>query len=106
MRALRSWMWSIWSFRIGNSLADEPAVDFELLFAGAARSDAGRRAAGDPLEVAPHAGEARIGVLHLRELDLQLGFVRLCAGGEDIENQLGAIEHFDAFAARGAELLR
>jgi hypothetical protein len=81
--------------------ADETAVDFELGFAGAAGADAGRRHSGDAFEVAPHAGEARVGVFHLRELDLELGLVGLGAGGEDVEDQLGAVEDFDAVAAGG-----
>ncbi len=69
-----------------DAFADEAAVDFELLFAGAAGADAGGGAAGDSFEVAPHAGEAGVGVLHLREFDLELGFVGLGAGGENVED--------------------
>ena len=43
--------------------------------------------------------EPRVGVLHLGELDLELGLVGLGAGGEDVEDQLGAVEDLDAFAA-------
>ena len=32
----------------------------------------------------------------LRQLDGQARFVRLRAAGEDVENQLGAVEHLDA----------
>ena len=60
-------------------------------------------AAGDALEVAPHPGQPRIGVLHLRQLDLQLGFVGLGTGGEDVEDQLRAVEDFDPLAAFGAD---
>ncbi len=79
----------------GDAFSDEAAVDFELLFAGPAGADARRRAAGDALEVAPHAGEAGVGVLHLGQLDLELGFAGLGAGGEDVEDQFGAVEDLD-----------
>ncbi len=70
-----------------DALADQTPVDFKLLFAGAARSDPGRGAAGDALQMAPHPREARIGVLHLRQLDLQFCLMRPCPRGEDVENQ-------------------
>ena len=38
-----------------------------------------------------------IGVLHLGEFDLQLGLVASGPGGEDVEDQLGAIQDLDAF---------
>jgi hypothetical protein len=36
--------------------------------------------------------------LHLRQFHLEFGFVRLGPGGEDIEDELGAIQHLDPFA--------
>ena len=83
-----------------DAFADEPAVDFQLLFARPACADARRCAAGDAFEVAPHLREPRIGILHLCQFHLQFCFVRLGAGGEDIENQFGAVENFDAAKAR------
>ena len=88
-------------FEAVDAFADEAAVDFELLFAGAACADAGGRAAGDAFEVAPHLRKARIGVLHLGQFDLQLGFLGAGAGGEDVEDEFGAVEDLDAFEARG-----
>ncbi len=84
-------------------LRHEPAVDFQLLFAGAARADSGRSAAGNALEMAPHLRQARIGVLHLRQLDLKLRFGSVGARGEDIEDQFGTIEDLDPLAARRAD---
>lgn len=78
---------------VADAFADEAAVGFELGFTGAARADT---AAGEGVEVAPHAGEAGVGVLHLGELDLELGFVGAGAGGEDVEDEFGAVEDFDA----------
>jgi hypothetical protein len=46
--------------------------------------------------VAPHPGQSRVRVLHLRQLDLQLRLVRLGARGEDVEDQLRAVQHLDA----------
>ncbi len=91
---------------LADALAHQAAVGFELGFTGAASANAQpRAAAGDALEVAPHAGEARVSVLELRELDLELCFVGLGAAGEDVEDQLAAIEHHRSFAVFGAELL-
>ena len=65
---------------------------FELRFARSARADA----AGLPLEVRPHAGQARQRVLELRQLDLQPRFARARAAREDVEDQLRAVHHLDA----------
>src|SRR6185437_984061 len=79
-----------------NAFADESAVGFELGFAGPAGADAhALAAAGDSLQVAPHPGQPGIRVLHLGQLNLELGFVGLGARGEDVEDQLGAIEDLD-----------
>ena len=39
----------------------------------------------------------------LRNKDLELGFLGLGAGGEDVEDEFGAVDDFDAVAAEGAE---
>ena len=76
-------------------LADQATVDLDLLFAGAARADAadGRLAAGDAFEVGPHVPQTRVGVLQLGQFHLNPGLAALGAIGEDIEDQLGAIQH-------------
>ena len=74
---------------LAKPVADEPPVGLELRFAGAARADA----AGLPFEVLPHAGQARQRVLELRQLDLQPRFPRAGAAREDVEDQLGAVDH-------------
>jgi hypothetical protein len=74
---------------------DESAVDFELLLARAAGADAGDAAgADDSLEVGPHGAEAWVGVFELGEFDLELGLVGAGAGGEDVEDEFGAIDDF------------
>jgi hypothetical protein len=46
--------------------------------------------------VRPHTLEPRQRILELRQLDGQPGLVRLRTAGENIENDLGAVEHLDA----------
>ena len=73
----------------------EPAVGLELRLAGAARADAGperARAAAEALEVLPHAPHARQVVLELRELDLELALGAHGVLGEDVEDQLRAVD--------------
>ncbi len=87
-------------FEVGDFVADESAVDFKLHFAGAAGPHAGpcscsaTGTAGDAFQVAPHVAEARVGVLELGEGDLELGFVGAGAGGENVEDEFGAVEDF------------
>ena len=70
-------------------LPDHPAVGFELGFARAPETDT----AADTRQVGPHPGQSRQHVLQLRQLDLELGFVAPGAGGEDVEDELGAVHH-------------
>lgn len=72
-----------------DPLADQPAVGFELRFAGAAQADT----AFLPLQVSPRANQPGRQILQLRELDLQLAFVAAGALREDIEDQARAIDH-------------
>ena len=74
-------------------LADEPAVLFELRLAGAADADA---AAVIPRQVGPHLLQPRQRVFQLGQLDLQPGLRRAGPGGEDVEDQLAAVEDLDA----------
>src|SRR5439155_5492103 len=66
----------------------KPSVGLELRLAGAARADP----AAEPLEVLPHAAHARQVVLELRELDLELALGRDGVLGEDVEDQLCAVD--------------
>ena len=68
----------------------QPPVDLELLLARAAGlADAAALA----LQVGPAAHQPRRQVLELRELDLQLAFAASRALREDVQDQLGAVEH-------------
>jgi hypothetical protein len=75
-----------------NPVFDQTAIDFELLFAGAAHADAGF----DARQVGPHPLQSRQRVLELRQLDGQAGFVRLGIGREDVEDQLGPVDDLGA----------
>ena len=79
-------------FEIANLEADEPAVFFELGFAGAAQADAAFVAR----QVGPHLPEPRQRVFELGQLDLEPGLGRAGPGREDVEDELAAIEHLDA----------
>ena len=81
--------------QVADAVADEPAVAFELRFARAAQADAAALLAR---QVGPHLLQARQRVFELREFDLQPRLGRLGAGGEDVEDQLAAVEHLDADA--------
>ncbi len=78
-------------FEIADAQFDEAAVFFELGFAGAARADAG----GGASQVAPHLTQPRQGVFELGQLHLQAGLGGARPGGEDVEDQLTAVEHLD-----------
>jgi len=81
-------------------LLHEPAVQFDLLLAGTARSDAHRCAARHLTKMRPHRAEPWRRVLELSDLDLELRLLRRGAMCEDVEDQLAAIDDLDrgAFA--------
>ena len=72
----------------GDAVLHAAAVDLELGFAGAACADA----AGLSREVTPHAGEAGEEVLELGEFDLQTALAGAGSGGENVEDQLAAVD--------------
>ena len=70
-------------------------VGLELRLAGATRADApadDAQAAAEALEMLPHSPHARKVVLELRELDLELALGAAGMLGEDVEDQLGAVD--------------
>src|SRR5437762_6388815 len=69
---------------------DAATIDFQLRFPRTAGADA----ASLSRQVTPHSGQARQQILQLRELDLQSALTTSRALGEDVENELGAIEDF------------
>ena len=68
--------------------ARQAAVGLQLRLARASRADA----AAEAFEVLPHAPHARQVVLELRELDLELSLSRHRVLGEDVEDQLRAVD--------------
>jgi len=85
-------------FQLGDSFLDDSSVDFELLFAGTSGADAaydscGGCAAGtcNAVKVRPHSRQTRIGVFELGEVNLQLCLPCFRTGGEDVEDELAAV---------------
>ena len=68
---------------------DQPAVLFELRFAGAAHADAAACTRDRWVHI---CSQPRQRVFELGQLDLQARLVRAGAGGEDVEDQLAAVE--------------
>ena len=86
-----------------DAVARQPAVGLDLGLARAAGADAADAAAGaETLEVRPQAAHAGHVVFELGELDLHLALGRVGVGGEDVEDQRGAVEHRDV--QRGLEV--
>jgi len=78
------------AFEAGDPFLDTPPVNLELGFARASRADSAALAR----EVRPHAGEAWQEVLELGQLDLEAALLRAGALGEDVEDELRAVEDF------------
>ena len=78
-----------------DAAAREPPVGLELRLAGAAGAGAGAETAGaaaETLEVLPHPAHPREVVFELRELDLELSLGADGVLGEDVEDQLRAVD--------------
>ena len=71
-----------------DAAGDAAAVGFQLGFAGTAGADA----AAQPRHLHAVAGEARQQVVQLRQFHLQAAFAGAGARGEDIEDELGAVD--------------
>ena len=76
------------ALELGDAPPREAPVGLELRLARAARADA----AAEPLEVLPHPAHPRQVVLELRELDLELALGAARVLGEDVEDQLRAVD--------------
>ena len=100
-RSLRRSIPSSSSLQLVDPLADEPAVDFQLLLARTARADGADRAGsagaarrpGHRVQVRPHPRQAGVSIFQLGQFHLQLGLLGLCPGRENIEDQLAAVHH-------------
>jgi hypothetical protein len=80
------------ALEVDNLTVHQPAVGLELGLTRAPRAD---RALG-PLKVGPHPPQSGLHVLELRQLNLQRRLPRLRAGGEDVEDQLSAVDDAQA----------
>ena len=76
--------------QVAYPLFGQAAVDFQLLLARPAKTDAALRLTR---KVRPHPLQARHLVFQLGQFHRQAGLVRLGAAGEDVEDQLRAVEH-------------
>ena len=76
-------------FYFADAVADAPAVGFQFLFARSARADA----AAQPRKFFAAPGKPRQQIIQLRQLHLQLAFARARVHGENIQNQLRAVNH-------------
>src|SRR4051812_4635895 len=74
--------------QLGDAAAREAPVGLELRLAGAARADT----AAEAFEVLPHPPHSWQVVLELRELDLELPLGAHGVLGEDVEDQLRAVD--------------
>ncbi len=72
-----------------DALADQPAVDFELALAGAAKK---AEAAALAFEMGPRPHQPRALIGQRRQFDLQAALMGARALAEDFEDQAGAVD--------------
>ena len=88
-------------FQQGDALQDDTAVHLQLGLARSAQSHASLAAAATgaaalTFEVGPEPLQSGQHISVLGQFHLGLGLGRLCAHGEDVENQTGAVENLHA----------
>src|SRR3974390_2332422 len=76
---------------LGDALADEPAVGFDLRFAGPAEE---AKTAALALKMGPASNEPASLIGEMGEFHLQAPFAGLCTLTENLEDQRRAVEHF------------
>ena len=77
-------------FQPADAIADQPAVGFDLRFAGAAHES---KAAALAFQMGPGPHQTAALIIQMREFDLQRAFLGLGAAAEDFQDQAGAVEH-------------
>ncbi len=78
------------AFQSADPAIDAAAIGFKLRFAGPSGSDT----ATEPRHGNAFAGQSRKQVIELSELHLQLAFPGAGSQSEDVQDQLGTIDHF------------
>src|SRR6516162_3682344 len=80
-----------------DPVTGQPPVGLDLSLARSARPDAAVDTAGaETLEVGPQPAHPSQVVLELRQLDLKLPLGRVGVGGEDVEDDRGAVDYRQA----------
>src|SRR5581483_4517068 len=102
MQAARARHFRELAFDLGDALADQAAVGFDLRFAGAAQE---AEAAALALKMRPAANQARALVCEMRKLRLQAALARLGPLAENFENERGAVQHLGVPGALEIALL-
>ena len=82
------------TLQLTTSTLHDAAVDFKLLLTRPTRSDADGRSTGHGIQVRPHCTQSGVGVLHLRDLNLQLRGMRRRSPRKDVEDEFTAIDDF------------
>jgi hypothetical protein len=77
------------AFEVGDTLPDQPAVDFELAFAGPAEK---AKTAALALEVGPRANQPRSLIGKRGQFDLQAALVSARPRAENFEDQTGPVD--------------
>ncbi len=72
-----------------NALADQPTVDFELAFAGAAQK---AKTAALTLQMGPRSHEARALIRERRQFDLETPLMSARPFAKNLENKAGAVD--------------
>ena len=87
---------------MANAAIDLAAIGFQLSFARTAGADA----AAELRHLHAASGQSREQVLQLRQLHLELAFAGAGVAGEDVEDELGAVEDAGVEFAFQVALLR
>ena len=77
-------------FEPGDAIADQPAVGFDLGFAGAAHES---KTAALALQMGPGPHQTAALIVQMRQFDLQRALLGLGAAAEDFQDQPGAVEN-------------
>src|SRR5262245_40329850 len=74
-----------------DAVSNPASVCFQFRFTGASRADSSAKAR----QLRALSGESRQQIPQLRQLHLNLSLPAVCPSSEDIEDQLGTVDHFN-----------